>query len=194
MTTEKRDYSKLRPFDLEAAVDRGEAAIIVERDEEFGFVAGPNNLQEYVLCGNESGFIVVGESPDHATTVSSLRMAPLAWVRASADDDTLWPVYKGDVLWHSCGKCEALGFPTLEDHDLLIRADGLSQATNAKVEFLTFTPPKVKRQVKLLAYLDADQLFWLRETAQPKWPAVRVPLEDRVVEVEEPAGREGGAQ
>lgn len=44
--------------------------------------------------------------------------------------------------------------------------------------------PKMKK-VKLLAWLDADQLFWLRETSTSKFPAVRVPAEDKIIEVME---------
>lgn len=39
------------------------------------------------------------------------------------------------------------------------------------------------RKIKMLCWLDADQMFWLRETALPKWPAVRVPAEDKEIEL-----------
>ena len=37
------------------------------------------------------------------------------------------------------------------------------------------------RKVKLLAYVDCDQFFWLREGVEPKWPSQRVPSEDKEV-------------
>ena len=45
--------------------------------------------------------------------------------------------------------------------------------------------PAEPKNVKLLAYLDweRDQLFWLHETAQPKRPAVRIPSEDKEIEI-----------
>jgi hypothetical protein len=44
-------------------------------------------------------------------------------------------------------------------------------------------PKKVT--VKLLGWFDGEQLFWLRQGAEPQWPSKRVPSEDKTVEVEE---------
>lgn len=44
--------------------------------------------------------------------------------------------------------------------------------------------PKPMKKVKLLAWFDGDQLFWLSETAQPKRPSKRVPDKDMEIEIE----------
>lgn len=44
--------------------------------------------------------------------------------------------------------------------------------------------PKMKK-VKMLAWFDGDQLFWLAETAAPKWPSQRIRCEDKEIEVPE---------
>ena len=111
------------------------------------------------------------------------RMVPLAWVEGR-------PVYKGDVLYssffHGMEECKDGVFEVtgIDGHGQFL-AGKLSKNHATQFESCSWNPPKVKRQVKLLAYLDHEQLFWLRETASPKWPAVRVPSEDKTVEVEE---------
>lgn len=175
----EKDYSLLRPFDLEAA-KRGEAIIDTDGDE-CNYIAGPHK---------ETAEIVVEFPCDlgfMTCMAQNLRMAPLAWVEGK-------PVYKGDGLFHDCGPCVVIGGPIREDHDLRIKVDRMGFESDAQIPYLTWTHPKVKREIKLLAHLDADQLFWLREGAQPKWPAVRVPSEDKTVEVEEPADQGGGAK
>lgn len=89
----EKDFSKLRPFDLEAA-KRGEAlfASVSEPKKVLKYVAGPDKCGAVVVC-DENGYFCYRYR-------NQLCMAPLAWVRASATDPTLWPVYKGDVLWH----------------------------------------------------------------------------------------------
>jgi hypothetical protein len=50
-------------------------------------------------------------------------------------------------------------------------------------DYIYRVKPAEPKKVKLLAWLDCDQLFWLRETASPKWPSVRVPSEDKEIEI-----------
>lgn len=161
----EKDLSLLRPFDLEAAKEG--AAI----DDTFGgrvvFVDGPDAGGKYAVRIDGHFAAVLGEN---------LRMKPLCWVEGR-------PVYKGDVLWHR-RRGQIVASHMIDDGEFLYEEGADS---GDRVENLTWTPPKVKRQVKLLAYLvDADQLFWLREGVAPLWlSAVRVPSEDKTIEVEE---------
>lgn len=167
---QKNDFSLLRPFDIAAAKD-GEPVCWDTGDYFSGrYLAGPDRSGEVAFEDNEGDL--------YLRNASKYRMAPLCWIEGK-------PVYKGDVLYSKFfgGTFEATGL----DHLQQIKAEKIGICAATCIDSCTWTPPKVKREVKLLAYLDADQLFWLRETVQPKWPAVRVPLEDMVVTVEEPA-------
>ncbi len=88
-----KDYSLLRPFDLEAAKAGAPLFEIymygskVKTDEEIGtYIAGPNNLNEYVISYPTNGYMTYIDS------IKAVRMAPLAWVEGK-------PVYKGDTLY-----------------------------------------------------------------------------------------------
>lgn len=78
----EKDYSLLRPFDIEAA-KRGEKVCCIDgAPRTLILEAGPDGEHVFKsLSGN--CFLSDG---------SSLRMAPLAWVEGK-------PVYKGDVLY-----------------------------------------------------------------------------------------------
>lgn len=88
-----KDYSLLRPFDLEAA-KAGELLFEiymhgskVKTDEDIGtYIAGPNNLNEYVISYPTNGYVT------YTFSIKDVRMAPLAWVEGK-------PVYKGDTLY-----------------------------------------------------------------------------------------------
>jgi len=176
----KNNTDLLRPFDLEAA-QRGEPILWGGQFEPATFVArarkGKTNIIE--RAGMHAGLLDhVEYAPDEY-----LHMAPLCWVEGR-------PVYKGDRLW--CKLYNEWVTATGSRQDGVLNADGHEPGLDLDVRACTWSAPKVRRKVKLLAYLDADQLFWLRETATPKFPAARVPFEDRIVEVEEPADQIGG--
>lgn len=90
-----KDYSKLRPFDMEK-FKAGERAIFLggacPEVEIRTYVAGPDSSGAICAKDNSGRFLFVRDHGDY-------RLAPLAWVCKSADEDVLWPVYKGDVLW-----------------------------------------------------------------------------------------------
>lgn len=179
---QKNDFSLLRPFDIAAAKD-GEPVCWDTGDYFSGrYLAGPDRSGEVAFEDNEGDL--------YLRNASKYRMAPLCWIEGK-------PVYKGDVLYRKGISRDGEHFIAEsivrdEDGDVFLRYAGNGGSSwvdgpEGMGVDATWPPPKVKREVKLLAYLDADQLFWLRETVQPKWPAVRVPLEDMVVTVEEPA-------
>ena len=117
-----KDYSLLRPFDLEAAktgtplieIYMHESKVIT--DEEIGtYIAGPNNLNEYVISFSTSGYVI------YTVSIKDVRMAPLAWVEGK-------PVYKGDVLYHYYVK---------DNKNRLVTISGTF--TNGIGNYLTFT-------------------------------------------------------
>lgn len=136
-----KDYSKLRPFDLKAAKagaklcrDDGESLL------EFG--TGPGCDSEVAVYDHRNSLGIV-----HPTW---LRMVPLAWVRKSADEDVLWPVYKGDVLYVKnptgrTGEVVTAEFRDNGDGSAMFRASNGAVPT-IRFDNLTFTPPKVKRE------------------------------------------------
>ena len=91
----EKDYSLLRPFDLEAA-KRDELITTLFLDGEMvthAFVTGPDDHGGFVVK-TPDGWFRFGKESDY-------RMAPLAWVEGK-------PVYKGDVLYDRNGqKCVA---------------------------------------------------------------------------------------
>lgn len=144
----ENDYSLLRPFDLEAA-KRGEKLLFTEVLKEAEFVAGPDS----------DGEICVRHAIDNTLLVRQpgvFSMAPLCWVRVSAEDDTLRPVYKGDVLYSSFfSECDR--FTGKEDNAGRFVASGIldggyieagerGSSANTHTEQCTWTPPKVKRE------------------------------------------------
>ena len=114
-----KDYSKLRPSDLEAA----KAGAKLCRDDGEGlleFGTGPGCDSEVAVYDHRNSLGIV-----HPTW---LRMAPLAWVRKSAHDDTLWPVYKGDVLWHKLRR-ETVVASHISDSGLFLCEEGFGKVS-----------------------------------------------------------------
>jgi len=173
-----KDYSLLRPFDLEAA-KAGE--LLCDKSGRIGwtYAAGPDNRGEISAIHSPSGNFII------PTASTEFRIAPLYWIEGR-------PVYKGDVLYGLWSTAPECGYTiTHAENGLLCgrRSDGPPRLGTILTRDgdLSWTSPMVKREVKLLAHMDADQLFWLREGVQPKYPSVRVPSEDKTVEIEEPA-------
>jgi len=78
----KKDYSLLRPFDLEAA-KRGDKIHWSNIPDDVAYIGVTSAGYIAYETGNESSFC----------SSSSFRMSPLAWVEGR-------PVYKGDVLYY----------------------------------------------------------------------------------------------
>ena len=144
-----KNYSKLRPFDLEAAKAGGNVCGM-SKETQRTYVAGPDS-SGWICFMDENGVFVYGRSDNY-------RMAPLAWVRKSSDEDVLWPVYKRDVLYyaeqgygmavegynpHVQGESGVLG-------EIVWRSDDCAFKIGTKAwapwDSYTFTPPKVKRE------------------------------------------------
>lgn len=143
----ERDYSLLRPFDLEAA-NRGEGICWSTSAPPIIFIGMVFNNKNEAVIGNKNEEYIT------RIEVCYLRMAPLAWREGK-------PVYKGDLLyWFSNSRKEFVKFIAKEvreatfiygecyfaNSDLL----GLpSEAAVVHAESLTWTPPappKVKRE------------------------------------------------
>lgn len=84
----KKDYSLLRPFDLEAA-KHGEPICFSSGAKITRFIDGPDSVGDLVF--------VVPDGQFYFTREKEIRMAPLAWVEDR-------PVYRGDVLYNKVGQ------------------------------------------------------------------------------------------
>lgn len=125
----KKDYSLLRPFDLEAA-KRGEAIIDTDGDE-CNYIAGPHK---------ETAEIVVEFPCDlgfMTCMAQNLRMAPLAWVEGK-------PVYKGDGPIYSKIAPQSGQVARCDGEWLVIQSGDFEYRTTA--ENFTWTRPRVKRE------------------------------------------------
>lgn len=124
--TIKKDYSLLRPFDLEAA-KRGEAI-----DDTFGgrvvLVDGPDVGGRYSVRVDGHFAVVLG---------SSLRMAPLCWVEGK-------PVYKGDTLYYKDGE-KVVVQKSSGSEKIVILSDEFGYCSE-HADDLTWTQAKVKRE------------------------------------------------
>ena len=86
----KKDYSLLRPFDLEKAKN-GELVSDEIDTTIWSYVAGSDTGDNYILLINNSEYMANGEFT-YPCKSKNLRMKPLCWVEGK-------PVYKGDVLY-----------------------------------------------------------------------------------------------
>ena len=128
-----------------------------------------------------------------SAAIRAIRAAPLAWVRVSKDDETLRPVYPGDVLWHEvAGKVIASApHPHGSNGFSFTKADFTESWGVAGC--MVWTPPKVKSEVRLLGWFNGSTLLRRVEGYSEPTHWRRVPSEDKTIEVEAPAGQEGGA-
>ena len=128
----EKDYSLLRPFDLEAA-KAGEPFVFIENGElkPRRFISGPD-IDGGIVIKDEHGRFGVSH-------IKPYNMAPLTWVEGR-------PVYKGDVLY-----CKQHGtrqeVRSIGAHDTLNtvhpRRDG---AFIICLEDATWNPPKNKHE------------------------------------------------
>lgn len=188
MCNEKKDFSLLRPFDLEAA-KRGDAFVFISP------VTGEQKTRK--LIAEKNGQLVVDYGDTFQITTidfaaDGYRMAPLCWVRTSVEDDTLKPVYKGDVLYSLSNnpdhaavlKGESQRIRNITENRFLYSEDGW----HILPQNLTFTPPKGKRKVSLLGFIHCStKEVLLREEhkfyGKESWK--RSPQLDTTIEIEE---------
>lgn len=178
MCNEKKDFSLLRPFNEEAA-KRGES-IYTCYEQKLSYQAGPD-VRGTIAVLNEHGYMIT-------CRVQDIRMAPLCWVRTSVEDDTLKPVYKGDVLYQP-GDSRTFKITGYEE-----KGGGLGKpcltygGTREYVEKFTCTPPKVRRNVCLKCWIHTQtKEVVLRETPSFIYPEIwkRFPQLDTTIEIEE---------
>ena len=179
-----KDYSLLRPFDLDAA-KRGEP-ICCRDGRPAKFIAHvpeatPIFDRVIALCvGKTSNLYHCNEE----ARISSIGdpifcMAPLAWLEGK-------PVYKGDKVW-----CKLYGETVTVsgsfEPDMVI-ATGHDAGLVLDVLDCTWAAPAPKtKTVKLLAYLTLHELVKVREDyAHVSADWVRIPSEDKTVEIEVP--------
>lgn len=139
----EKDYSLLRPFDLEAARAGEPICALVNGGTKVAprtFVAGPDSMGYFVVVP-EDGCYRFGRAHEY-------RMAPLYWVEGR-------PVYPGDVLWQT-----TLAGDVLKRKAKQISADGSylefdetgSWAMDGSVSKLSWAepPPKpIKRWINI---------------------------------------------
>ena len=132
----EKDYSLLRPFDMEEAKN---GALIFEKgteDEKGKFVVGPSTLGEYVFSFPATGYVV------YKDLSKDLVMAPLVWVEGR-------PVYVGDILYiNDIAKFDQVtGVVSTEDREgyLTMLNSGSCLADNRNGN-LSWNKPKVKKR------------------------------------------------
>lgn len=171
------DYSLLRPFDLDATkngepicyADGGSAKFLAHE-------SGHPYLKDWgVIALSPTGISTHGENGHRwrdEPSVHDLRMAPLCWVEGK-------PVYKGDELWHK--RCQCI----VTAHHMK-SSDTICEKNNcgSHLENLTWEIPK--KQLKFLAYIDrSGHLFWRKEGLEAPPDYLRVPSEDKIIELEQ---------
>lgn len=148
----KKDLSKLRPFDLEAA-KRGEAICDRNRPElEARFIAHVPDIAEHdrVIIKIGNGIVQCSESGEcHGYGSIYFAMAPLCWVEGN-------PVYKGDVLYSKGAYNVKHQVDTIKGDEVWQESDidGIGRRGFIRVKDLTWTPPKVKRNGFVLLVKD----------------------------------------
>lgn len=191
---QQKDYSLLRPFDLEAA-KRGELLCDVEARVFWSYVAGPDSLSKYILKVDHAP-MSNGEFT-YPTSAAPLRMAPLCWVEGK-------PVYKGDVLYQNTAALPGDRVVVDGNEDGIIDNQGRWNGRS----HLTWTPPKVKREgwVNIVRHdrcgvageltdriVRNCDIFPTKEAAERFALQCRDVLATVRIEWEEPAGTKGGA-
>ena len=125
----EKDYSLLRPFDLEAA-KRGDA---IMQEYAPAFIAT-------LAAISKDGRTVFAEFRDgsaNAWLTYAVSMAPLCWVEGK-------PVYKGDVLyWKAQRTSPCIAEKIMDGGWLAFRASDNEPCGLVHPDGLTWTPPKV---------------------------------------------------
>lgn len=166
----ERDYSLLRPFDMEAA--KAGAMCCWGADRRLKYI-GPST-RDTAECFQWVDGSLAGRFETYQT--EDVRMAPLAWVEGR-------PVYEGDVLYSSFFRGEFVVTGT--DGQGQFKAGELSDNHATRFCSCSWTAPASGRQVALLAYLSsAGYLMWRDVTSGKPAGCRRVPSEDKTVEVQ----------
>lgn len=183
---QQKDYSLLRPFDLDAA-KRGEPICFKDDGQLATFLGESDQVENDICLRWEETFGSVESGKCAMLGRNLISMAPLCWVEGK-------PVYKGDVLYskffQGMPECADGIFEVTGFEDGQFRAGKLSDEHATKVWSCSW--PKVEREVKLLAYLTGENLVWKRCGAEVPDFYIRVPSEDKVIEIEQPAELENG--
>lgn len=174
MNLTKNQTALLRPFDLEAA-KAGDLLCDKSGKTGWKYVAGPDcdGVVAAIFC--KTGRFIEPVLPEE------FRMAPLTWVEGK-------PVYKGDILYRPELNNHPHVAMCLSDDGEHLRFEGSRGAeyVDNRRGYLTWTPPVVKKRVKLSAFIDErGYLRWVREELFSN-RGQRVPSEDKIVEVEFP--------
>lgn len=136
----EKNYNLLRPFDLEAA-KRGEAVTFKTVPRVLHYVSGPD-VGGTVCVKDEGGQFGLYKH-------EYLRMAPLCWVEGK-------PVYKGDVLYDKETRIPYKYIAHSIDSYGRLRSDGTTNGTLEDPKYLSWTPPKVKREGWINIYKGND--------------------------------------
>ena len=154
-----KDYSLLRPFDLEAAKNgallTGGAgtAHFFDGTAAWKYIAGPDvegNVLVEIICSGRFNLF----------PAECFCMAPLCWVEGR-------PVYSGDVLYWDCGGAEfTVGSRMLFDGQMIegvsVTTEGFTHdipGTGVLHENLTWKKPK--RTVKKAGWINIYPLSWM---------------------------------
>ena len=166
----EKDYSLLRPFDVTDARSGELVCWYADGEAPEEYVVS-NHGAISVLWRGDQTFVSWNAIDAH----DYFRMAPLAWVEDK-------PVYREDVLYHSHMEQKITAKGPADDRYIFADFE-LDGFTTTAIASLTWNIPKMNREVKLLAYLDSRNLYWVREGTVILKDAVRVPSEDKTVEI-----------
>ena len=131
----EKDYSLLRPFDLEAARDGAAIVALVDggtKMEPRGFVKGPDCMG-YCVVVTDEGVYRLGKAHEY-------RMAPLCWVEGR-------PVYPGDGLWWILQDKWIVARGYYEHLDVIISVDSNDVASLRKLTWAK--PVPIKRWINI---------------------------------------------
>lgn len=134
--TMEKDYSLLRPFDLEAA-RRLETICDNHAFNTYEFLGSEEHEHRKTKVAIRSISPIKGHL--YVADYADLRMAPLAWVEGR-------PVYKGDVLWLTIGDKSSITAECFDNGMICgtCKEDGIG--SDAEPIYLTWQKPKTKRE------------------------------------------------
>ena len=131
----EKDYSLLRPFDLDAATAGAAIVALVDggtKMEPRGFVKGPDCMG-YCVVVTDEGVYRLGKDHEY-------RMAPLCWVEGR-------PVYPGDGVWWILQDKWIVARGYYEHLDVIISVDSNDVASLRKLTWAK--PVPIKRWVNI---------------------------------------------
>lgn len=138
----EKDYSLLRPFDIEAA-KRGEPICCWDGLNRI-YITGPDKANHLCVENPVNGRFVLAH-------VDNYRMSPLCWAEGR-------PIYHGDVLYwkyhNTCWQVTATvaGFQ-FDDGSVRTYESAIND------EYFTWTPPEVKREAWVNIYKNSNNSY-----------------------------------